>query len=113
MNPYNRRSGVAAYRRSGALLAGVLLTAYASRLAAQESRIDSLFAGWSRTDGPGCIAGVKQSTNTLYLKAHGMSNLEYGVPLSTESISESGSVAKQFTSAAIVLLARQGKLSPR
>src|SRR5207245_8494500 len=33
------------------------------------------------------------------------------VPLTPESISESGSVAKQFTAAAIVLLAQDGKLS--
>jgi len=103
--------GAQTHRRTGAFFAFVLFTVHGSPVTAQEARIDSLFAGWSRTDGPGCIAGVKQSTNTLYLKAYGMANLEYGVPLSTESISESGSVAKQFTSAAIVLLARQGKLS--
>ena len=54
------RSGVAAYRRSVTALL-FLLTAYRSPLTGQEARIDSLFAGWSRTDGPGCIAGVKQS----------------------------------------------------
>jgi CubicO group peptidase (beta-lactamase class C family) len=40
-----------------------------------------------------------------------MANLEYDIPLTTESIIEAGSVAKQFTAAAILLLAQQGKLS--
>jgi hypothetical protein len=103
--------GVTAYRRNGVAIAVVLLTSHVSRLTGQDSRIDSLFAGWNRTDGPGCIAGVKRSGNTLHLKAYGMANLEYGVPLSPESVSESGSVAKQFTSAVMVLLAKQGKLA--
>jgi CubicO group peptidase (beta-lactamase class C family) len=90
----------------------LLLTAHVSLLTAQaDARIDSVFAQWNRTDGPGCIAGARQNGTTLHLKAYGMANLEYGVPLSAESISESGSVAKQFTSAVMVLLARQGKLS--
>lgn len=104
-------NGVKAYGRNGAAIAVVLLTAHVSRLTAQDARIDSVFAAWDRTDRPGCIAGVKRSGNTLHLKAYGMANLEYGVPLSPESVSESGSVAKQFTSAVVVLLARQGKLS--
>ena len=40
-----------------------------------------------------------------------MANLEYGVPLTRQSISESGSVAKQFTAAAVALLQLEGKLS--
>lgn len=102
--------GSADRRKGGSLL--ILLTAYGSPLAAQsDARIDSVFSHWTRTDGPGCIAGVRQGGSTLHLKAYGMANLEYGVPLSTESVSESGSVAKQFTSAAMVLLAQRGKLS--
>jgi CubicO group peptidase (beta-lactamase class C family) len=107
----NRRTGGRAGRRAGFVLA-LLLTAHGSRLTAQsDARIDSVFSQWTRTDGPGCIAGARQNGNTLHLKAYGMANLEYGVPLTTESISESGSVAKQFTSAVMVLLAKQGKLS--
>lgn len=109
-------TGVRAYGRNGAVrflaaLGMTLVTVDGARLAAQDARIDSLFASWARGDGPGCIAGVKHRGSTIHLKAYGMSNLEYGVPLSTESVSESGSVAKQFTSAVMVLLAQQGKLS--
>ena len=40
-----------------------------------------------------------------------MANLEYNVPLTKTSKIEAGSVSKQFTAAAILLLQQQGKLS--
>lgn len=85
----------------------------ARSLAAQiiESRIDSLFVSYDRIDSPGCVVGVRQNGEDLHVKAYGMANLEYGVPLTTGSISETGSVAKQFTAAAVGLLALRGKLS--
>ncbi len=44
-------------------------------------------------------------------RAYGMANLETGTPWTPETISESGSTAKQFTASGLVLLARDGKLS--
>jgi CubicO group peptidase (beta-lactamase class C family) len=40
-----------------------------------------------------------------------MADLEHGVPNRTDTIFEAGSVSKQFTAAAVLLLARDGKLS--
>jgi Beta-lactamase len=40
-----------------------------------------------------------------------MADLEHDVPFAVETISSPGSVAKQFTAAAVLLLARDGKLS--
>ena len=40
-----------------------------------------------------------------------MADLEHDVPFTVETISSPGSVAKQFTAAAVLLLARDGKLS--
>lgn len=72
--------------------------------------IDSLFVELDRTDGPGCTLGIEhQGRRTL--RAWGMANLEYGLALSPGSVIESGSVAKQFTSAAVVLLQQRGRLS--
>jgi CubicO group peptidase (beta-lactamase class C family) len=47
----------------------------------------------------------------VYRKAYGSANLELGVPLSPQSVFYMGSVAKQFTAAAVVLAAEQGSLS--
>ena len=74
------------------------------------ARVDSIFSRFTTTT-PGCAVGVSRHGRTVLAKAYGMSNLEYDVPLTTESIIEAGSVAKQFTAAAILLLAQQGKLS--
>lgn len=40
-----------------------------------------------------------------------MADLEHNVPLTTQSVTEAGSVSKQFTAAAILLLEQRGKLS--
>ena len=93
------------------MLMMALLAAAPGVSAQQDPRIDSVFSSWQRTDGPGCIAGVRQNGSTVHLKAYGMANLEYNVPLTAESVSESGSVAKQFTAAVLLLLEREGKLS--
>ena len=83
-----------------------------SPLAAQSTAavLDSVFTQWTSTHGPGCTVGVELA-GTRTTRAYGMANLEYGVPLRPESVVESGSVAKQFTSAAMALLALQGRLS--
>ncbi len=44
-------------------------------------------------------------------RAYGMANLDYDIPLTTSSVFHVASVSKQFTAAAVVLLAQQKKLS--
>lgn len=73
--------------------------------------IDKIFERWDRPWSPGCAVGVSHRGTVVYTRGYGMANLEYGVPIRPETIFESGSVAKQFTAAAIVLLALDGKLS--
>jgi CubicO group peptidase (beta-lactamase class C family) len=52
-----------------------------------------------------------QSGLTVLSRAYGMADLEHDIPNTPSTIFEAGSVSKQFTSAAIVLLALEGKLS--
>jgi len=61
--------------------------------------------------GPGCAAGVSLNGETVFEKAFGLADLEHNVPNSPQTIFESGSVAKQFTAAALVLLQQDGKLN--
>lgn len=72
--------------------------------------VDRAFA-WSGESTPGCAVGVAKAGEPVLTRAYGMANLEYGVANTPATIFESGSVAKQFTSAAVALLARDGKLS--
>jgi CubicO group peptidase (beta-lactamase class C family) len=75
------------------------------------ARVDKIFERYARQDCPGCALGVAQDGKVLYARGYGMSNLEYSVPITPATIFEAGSVSKQFTTGAIQILARQGKLS--
>jgi CubicO group peptidase (beta-lactamase class C family) len=90
------------------------LALFAAPAAAQPDpavRVDSLFAAWNKPESPGCAVGVSQNGRTVLSRAYGSANLEHGIPNTPATVFEAGSVSKQFTAAAIVLLARQGKLS--
>lgn len=71
---------------------------------------DKIFAPWNSTHTPGCAVGVSRNGTTILARGYGMADLENGTPITAQTILESGSVAKQFTATAILLLAGEGKL---
>jgi CubicO group peptidase (beta-lactamase class C family) len=73
--------------------------------------VDTLFSAYDRSDSPGCALGVIRDGEFIYRRGYGMANLEYDLPLGPKSVFRIGSTSKQFTAAAIALLAEQGKLS--
>jgi CubicO group peptidase (beta-lactamase class C family) len=93
----------------------VLLALAASLALAQppdvKSRVDGIFARYSSRTSPGCAVGVSVKGDTVLSAAYGMADLEHDVALTPETVFEPGSVTKQFTAAAVFLLAQQGKLS--
>ncbi len=72
--------------------------------------IDAQFSAWS-SGTPGCAVAVSQDGRIVLEQAYGMADLEHRVPNRPDTIFEAGSVAKQFTAAAVLLLAEDGKLS--
>lgn len=60
---------------------------------------------------PGCAVAVSLNGDVVFEKAFGLADLEHNVPNTAQTIFESGSVAKQFTAASLVLLQQDGKLS--
>src|SRR5215475_2441160 len=60
---------------------------------------------------PGCAAAVSVNGDLVFEKAFGLADLEHNVPNTPQTIFESGSVAKQFTAASLVLLQQEGKLN--
>jgi CubicO group peptidase (beta-lactamase class C family) len=72
--------------------------------------VDKVFAQWTDTT-PGCAVGVSVDGKETVARAYGMADLEHNVPNRPDTIFESGSLSKQFTAAAVLLLAREGKLS--
>jgi len=73
--------------------------------------VDQIFARWDSAETPGCVVGVSEGNDVVLSRAYGMADLELGVPNSVETVFEAGSVSKQFTAAAILLLAERGALS--
>src|SRR5580700_6504564 len=74
------------------------------------TEVDRIFAAFN-THTPGCAVGVADHGTVALRAGYGMADLERGVPVSADTVFESGSVAKQFTAMAILLLAQQHKLS--
>jgi CubicO group peptidase (beta-lactamase class C family) len=75
-----------------------------------EQSVDRIFAKWT-TSTPGCAVGVAVDGKSVLTKAYGLADLEHDVKNTPDTIFEAGSVSKQFTAAAVLLLAREGKLS--
>lgn len=95
--------------------AAVVVPLYGQPPAAQpaqqlEPQVDRIFERWTSAT-PGCAVGVSVRGTPVLTKAYGMADLEHGVPNTADTIFEAGSVSKQFTAAAVLLLAREGKLS--
>ncbi|MDP2954781.1 MAG: serine hydrolase [Longimicrobiales bacterium] len=73
--------------------------------------VDAIFRAFDNTRSPGCEVGVSYAGKPVLLRAYGMADLEHDVPNTPEMIMEPGSVSKQFTATATILLALDGKLS--
>jgi CubicO group peptidase (beta-lactamase class C family) len=99
----------------GLVAAAILVAAAAATSAVQsqsvtEADVDRLFNRWTATT-PGCAVGVGLNGRTTLTKAYGMADLEHDVRNTAATVFEAGSVSKQFTAAAVLLLAKEGKLS--
>jgi len=60
---------------------------------------------------PGVSLAVLRNGKIILLKSYGLANVEHQVPVKPETIFQSGSIGKQFTAAAIMILAQENKLS--
>jgi len=78
--------------------------------ASHQAAVDKVFAAWN-TSTPGCAIGVAENGISVLERAYGMADLEHAAPNKPDTIFEAGSVSKQFTAAAMILLARDGKVS--
>lgn len=86
-----------------------LANAYTQNL---ESQIDQLILKeFSNPKEPGGAFLVFKSGEVLYKKAFGLANLELGVKMTPEQVFQIGSMTKQFTAVAILMLEEQGKLN--
>src|SRR5262249_23034806 len=76
-----------------------------------QRRIERLLAPWRRDDGPGVSLGLVLGREIAVHTSAGMASIEHRVPLGPHTTFRIASVSKQFTCAAVLLLAADGRLS--
>jgi CubicO group peptidase (beta-lactamase class C family) len=74
------------------------------------ARIDQVLAATYKADAPGATVIVVKDGKTVLRKAYGLADVEHKVPLTPETPMRLGSVTKQFTAAAIMMLVDEGKI---
>lgn len=73
--------------------------------------IESTLSKHFQNDQPGVTVLVAKNGKILYKGAVGMANLELNVPMQVDHVLRIGSITKQFTAVAILMLEEKGKLS--
>lgn len=72
--------------------------------------LDPIFSAYARPDLPGASVLVVQNGRIVASRSYGLADLERRTPATDRTNYRLASLSKQFTAAAIVLLARDGKL---
>ena len=105
-------------RSTGAFLLPALVLAllssvpvHAAAPTATAADIDRFLSQTYPAAGPGAAVLVSKDGQALIHKGYGIANLELGVPITPDSVFEVGSVTKQFTAAAVLMLQERGLLS--
>lgn len=73
-------------------------------------RVDQLLTFYSG-DAPGAVIGVVENGELTFSKAYGKANLTHNIDFTLNTPTNIGSVSKQFTAFAILLLEKEGLLS--
>ena len=79
--------------------------------AALSAKVDQLFSIVDPRIAPGCAVAVIKDGRIVHKKGYGLADLDHDVPITPSTVFQVGSLSKQFTATAILLLAQDGKLS--
>jgi CubicO group peptidase (beta-lactamase class C family) len=75
------------------------------------SKLDAMLEQTYNPDEPGVSVIVRSKGKVLLEKGYGLANLEHNIKINKDTVFRLGSITKQFTAVAILMLAEQGKLS--
>jgi D-alanyl-D-alanine carboxypeptidase len=82
-----------------------------SASAVQWAELDSLFRSAFESSQPGAAVIIVHDGRVAYRGALGLAHTELGVPLQPEMVFPIGSVTKQFTAVATLILAQEGRIA--
>ncbi len=77
----------------------------------ESAAVNKLFNEWDTPSSPGCAVAVMKDGRIVFEHGYGMADLNHDVRVTPATVFDVGSIAKQFTATAILLLAQEGKLS--
>ncbi|KZN47236.1 serine hydrolase domain-containing protein [Pseudoalteromonas luteoviolacea] len=86
-------------------------TVFASDSKAHKAQYRAVLKNELSKKQPGAVALISKEGEVIFKKAIGSANLELNVPLKAKNVFKIGSISKQFTAAAIMILQERGKLS--
>jgi CubicO group peptidase (beta-lactamase class C family) len=92
------------------LFVGLLLTAM-MRIAVADQVSDFVNEYLKRNHIPGCAVMVRHNGKVVLCRGYGVANLEHGVRVAPQTVFQSGSIGKQFTAMAIMMLIEEQKLA--
>ncbi len=110
MNFINSKTGFARFAGILALLILLLIFPASGQNNTVEQVDNFVKTEMGRLKIPGVSLAVVKDDKPMILKGYGLANIEHNVPVKPETIFQSGSVGKQFTSMAVMLLVEEGKI---
>ncbi len=97
-------------QRFGAVLLGSLLIAASVSTAAADEIDDLINAQIKKRNIPGLSIAVIRDGKLIRAAGYGLANIELNVAATKDTVYEIGSISKQFTSEAVMLLVEDGKI---
>ena len=77
----------------------------------ETARVDQLFQQWDKPASPGCAVAVMKDGRIVHKRGYGIADLDRGEKITPATVFHVGSISKQFTAAAVLMLKHEGKLS--
>src|SRR5215470_7164811 len=93
------------------VILGLAICQVATPTMAEDALDNFIHSEMERQHIPGVSVLVARSGRITRAQGYGLSNVELQVPVKPETVFQSGSVGKQFTATAVMMLVEEGKLS--
>ena len=99
-------------RRNFVTLITIILLISTSAAAQQTDKIDEyILSEMQKEKVPGLALAIIKDGKVVKAKGYGFANVEHQVPVKPETVFQSGSMGKQFTATAVMMLVEEGKVS--
>src|SRR4051812_24830006 len=76
----------------------------------EAARVDQLFQQWDKPNSPGCAVAVMKDGRIVHARGYGMADVDRGEKITPTTVFHVGSISKQFTATAVLMLEHEGRL---